>query len=209
MTKISKAFQLFELLSHRDILTAQHSINVACLMYILESYYINTGLGADNAFIAGLLHDIGKVKLPDYVFSNYVIDTQEDKNVIMQHPAYSKYLIVKTGFDTDIVNAVFQHHERFDGSGYPAGIQKNYITPAARSLAIADSFSALTEDRPYRAGISIESAVNILIRDRSLYDPKMLSVFLNNITHIKELVNVEYEKYKFKVTKNINEGVAL
>jgi len=162
LSKTAKAFKLFEILGNRDLLTAQHSLNVACITKVLVAHYIKTELGKEKAFIAGLLHDIGKVKMPDYVFSNYVIDDQEEKNIIMEHPAYSKAIIERLDFDQDIINAVFQHHERFDGSGYPSGLKEFQISPAARLLGIVDSFSAIQEDRPYRKGSNVKKTVDIL-----------------------------------------------
>lgn len=195
-SQMKKAFNLFEILANRDILTAQHSLNVACLTKTLAANFIKTELGKEKAFIAGLLHDIGKVKMPDFVFSNYVIDTQEEKEVIQQHPAYSKAILENMGFDADIVKASYQHHERFDGSGYPSGLKEFQITPAARLLSIVDSFSAILEDRPYRKGANVKNAVDILLQEKELFDVQMLSTFFKHINHIVSLSGIEVERYK-------------
>ncbi len=195
-SQMKKAFALFELLAKKDILTAHHSLNVACLSKTIAAHYIKTELDKDKVFIAGLLHDIGKIKLPDFVFSNHVIVKPEEKAIIEMHPIYSKEILECAGFDTDIINAVFQHHERFNGSGYPSGLKGYDITPAARLLSIVDSFSAILEDRPYRKGANVNQAVDIILHDKNLFDVQMLSTFFKHINHVINLSSLEVEKYK-------------
>lgn len=194
-SQMKKAFALFELLAKKDILTAHHSLNVACLSKTIAAHYIKTELNKDKVFIAGLLHDIGKIKLPDFVFSNHVIVKPEEKAIIEMHPIYSKEILECAGFDTDIINAVFQHHERFNGSGYPSGLKGYDITPAARLLSIVDSFSAILEDRPYRKGANVNQAVDIILHDKNLFDVDMLTVFFKNINRIMSLSGIEFERY--------------
>lgn len=203
-SQMKKAFALFELLAKKDILTAHHSLNVACLTKILATKYIKTELDKDKAFIAGLLHDVGKIKLPDFVFSNHVIVKPEERAIIEMHPVYSREILECSGFDADIIIAVSQHHERFNGSGYPSGLKGYEITPAARLLSIVDSFSAILEDRPYRKGVNVNQALDIILKDKNLYDVDMLTVFIKNINRIMSLSGIEFEKYNnnFYLSKN-------
>ena len=195
-SQMKKAFALFELLAKKDILTAHHSLNVACLTKVLAAEYINADIGKDTAFIAGLLHDIGKMKMPDYVFGNHIITGQEEKKTIMQHPHYSKKILEDFNFDPIIITAAYQHHERLDGSGYPSGIKELEIIPIARLLGIVDSFSAIMEDRPYRKGAETRKAIEILLRDQGLYDTDMLTVFIKNINQVLSYTRQEVESYK-------------
>lgn len=203
-SQMSKAFGLYDILKWRDSLTAEHSLNVACLTKILVCDYINADMGKDKAFIAGLLHDIGKIKMPDFVFRNYVLSSQEDKDIIRQHPIYTKAILENTGFDNEIITTAYQHHERFDGSGYPSGIKENDITPTARILSIVDSFSAITEDRPYREGQPIKRAVEILLEEKELFDVSMLTAFIKNINQVVHAAGQEMNWYKHALLKRVN-----
>lgn len=195
-SQMKKAFALFELLAKKDILTAHHSLNVACLSKTIAAHYIKTELNKDKVFIAGLLHDIGKIKLPDFVFSNHVIVKPEEKEAIMQHPKYSKMILEDFAFNPIIITAAYQHHERLDGSGYPSGLKELEIVPIARLLGIVDSFSAIMEDRPYRKGAEINKAIDILLKDQGLYDTDMLTIFIKNINQVLSYTRLELESYK-------------
>ena len=196
LDKEAKTVNLLGALKNRDISTAEHSLNGACLNKTIADNFISIDLKKDKAFGSALLHDIGKIKMPDYVFSNHIIKSQDELKIIMQHPQFTKDILEKAGFDMDIIRAAYQHHERFDGSGYPSGLKKFQITPAARLLGIVDSFAALTEDRPYRKGVSIKKAVEILFKDKKLYDPQMLNMFLENVTLIAQITATEIQNYQ-------------
>lgn len=198
------AFGLFDLLKCKDLLTAEHSLNVACMTKILVRDFMRAEMGYNKAFIAGLLHDIGKVILPDYVFEDHVITTDEEMNVIKQHPVYTKLILENKGFDPDIIKAAYLHHERVDGSGYPSGLKAYDITPAARVLGIVDSFSAIIEDRPYREGQSLKRAVEILLDEKELFDVDVLSCFIKNINKVVHAASLEMIFYKHQLLKKVD-----
>lgn len=199
-----KAFELFELLKSKDLLTAEHSLNVACLTKIFVRDFMRTEMDCNKAFIAGLLHDIGKVLLPDYVFENHVITTEEERNVIKQHPLYTKLILENKGFDNDIIKVAYLHHERADGSGYPSGLKVYEITPTTRILSIVDSFSAIMEDRPYREGQTLKKAVEILLDEKNLFDVSMLSCFIKNINRVAYAASLEMVFYKHQLLKKVD-----
>jgi HD-GYP domain-containing protein (c-di-GMP phosphodiesterase class II) len=154
--------------------------------------------------IAGLLHDIGKIILPDYVFEDHIITSEDEKDVIRQHPGYTKVILENKGFDPDIINAAYLHHERVDGSGYPSGLKAYEIPPTAKILSIVDSFSAITEDRPYREGQSLKRAVEILLDEKELFDVSMLSSFIKNINQVVHAASFEMVFYKHRLLKKVD-----
>lgn len=180
----SRSILLLKMLSARDKLTAQHSIRVAYVMQVLAMEFVDTNMDLNDCFYASLLHDIGKILMPGFVFENYIIKKEEEFMHIKKHPIYSREILKNQNFGEDITQVVFSHHERCDGSGYPRGISEADIPKAAKLLAIVDSFCAITEDRPYRKARSVEDALSILSSCRGQYDPGMLITLINNADYI-------------------------
>jgi len=141
---------------------------------------------------ASMLHDVGKISLSDELVTKTGTLTASEWVHIKRHPTVgaellqgSPSLVIQTA---EII--AYTHHERWDGSGYPQGLQKENIPLSGRICAVADVFDALTTKRTYKIGITIEEAVQ-LISDSSgqLFDPRIVQVFrakLNDVLHIRE-----------------------
>ncbi|MBT3392323.1 MAG: GAF domain-containing protein [Chloroflexi bacterium] len=112
--------------------------------------------------IGALLHDIGKIGVPDTILTKPGRLTVEEYDEIKKHPAIGANIIRGVSLLSDELPALAQHHERLDGKGYPLGLSGDQISPIARIVAVADVFDAITSDRPYRPGIDIETALDIL-----------------------------------------------
>ena len=131
---------------------------------------------------AALLHDIGKVGIPDKVLNKKGKLTKEDWETIKAHPKLGANIISNIPRLAPSVNSILYHHERWDGSGYPEGLKGEEIPLEARILAIADSFEAMTSARPYRPALSLEEVVTELRQGASLqFDPKLVEVFIGII----------------------------
>lgn len=115
--------------------------------------------------IAGYLHDVGKLKIPDEVLEKPGKLTDEEFNIMKQH-AYYTWVLLKdiAGFE-QIVEWAARHHEKLNGKGYPFHLSRNELSLGARIMTIADIFSALAEDRPYRKGMEKEKVIMILRED--------------------------------------------
>lgn len=185
----SRSILLLKMLSSRDKLTAQHSIRVAFIMQVLSIEFVDTNMDIYDCFYASLLHDIGKILMPGFIFENYIVKTEEELRYIKKHPIYSKDILKSQNFKEDITQAVFSHHERCDGSGYPRGISGDDIPKMAKLLAIVDSFCAITEDRPYRKARSAEEALEILSSCTRQYDSGLLVTLTNNADYILNEAN--------------------
>jgi putative nucleotidyltransferase with HDIG domain len=128
-----------------------------------------------------ILHDCGKIGVPEEVLNFPGKLTLEEFAVIKQHPDWGTQVAREANLPEAVINVILYHHERADGSGYPAGLTGGNIPLEARIVAIADVFDALTSDRPYRKGNSFEEATTILMGLTGLLDDELLGIFRENV----------------------------
>src|SRR6267143_2101831 len=146
-------------------------------------------LGCDDAAIealkaGALLHDIGKISVPDYILNKPGKLTAAEFEKMKMHTIVGAQILGRVDFHYPVVPIVRHHHERWDGCGYPDGLQGEDIPLTARILTVVDCFDALREDRQYRRGLTREEAVEFLLKNSgSQYDPRVVGLF---ITHLPE-----------------------
>jgi putative two-component system response regulator len=153
---------LISALEARDAYTRGHSEAVAD---ILSEMVALTGANPneiESAHIGGRLHDIGKIGVPDSILLKPGRLSIEEMDEIKRHPVTGKNILESIPSLSEIIPIVHFHHERWDGKGYPLGLKENEIPLWARFTAVADTYHALTSDRPYRKGISEERALEII-----------------------------------------------
>lgn len=162
----------------KDHYTFNHSKNVARYAANLA---VSLGLNDDQVrtiYIAGLLHDIGKISIPEYILRKTEQLTAEEYRIMRDHVNNSVDMIRHLPNMDYVIPAVLGHHERWDGQGYPRGIHGDEIPVSARCLAIADAFDAMITDRPYRKGRSTTYAVAQLRAGAGTqFDPQIVEVF--------------------------------
>ena len=159
---IGLAAAMVVLLDSKDEYTAQHSAAVA--MYCRD-IAIALNLPEEEAealHLAGLLHDLGKVGTPDAVLGKTAALDEDDWGYIREHPSKGAEVLSHLAAYQAVADIVLYHHERLDGSGYPSGIRGDKIPEMAKVLAIADSYHAMTSDRPYRPARSSFEALKEL-----------------------------------------------
>jgi putative nucleotidyltransferase with HDIG domain len=141
-----------------------------------------------------LLHDLGKLGIPDQVLDKPGKLSDEEFNQIRQHPEIGARILEPANFDNEILCMVRHHHEHWDGRGYPDGLQGEDISPYARIIAVADVFDALVSDRPYRKGWTWEKSIGFISegRDRQ-FAPEVVDAFLkvSEKTDFRKLYNRE------------------
>ncbi len=123
--------------------------------------------------MAAKLHDLGNIALPSEILSNPGRLTKNQFLIVQEHPEIGHRILRGIDFPWPVAEIVRQHHERFDGSGYPQGIEGKDILPEATVLAVADVVEAMNSHRPYRMARGMEAALAELIKGRGvLYEPE-------------------------------------
>jgi putative nucleotidyltransferase with HDIG domain len=167
---------LFDCLKVRDQLTAQHSLNMANYTYRLAKRFDKEN--ASLYLVGSLVHDIGKIGMSDHVLKGSERMTPEDRVHLRQHVSDGLQLLSGFEMPRTIVNIVRFHHERYDGSGYLEGLNGDQIPLEGRIAAVADTYSALTTDRPYSRALSHNEAIEIMLKDRLKFDPTILTFLI-------------------------------
>lgn len=184
-----------EILANRDILinlvdirtyddyTFQHSVNV-CILSLMTAITLGYNqLRLKELGIGALLHDIGKIRIDKAVLNKQGDLSSEEYEEVKRHAEYG-FDILRSYDEIPLLSAhiAFQHHERWDGKGYPRGLAQTNIHEYARIVAVADVYDALLADRPYRPAYSISQAVTIVSRMASVYfEPRCVAALISNI----------------------------
>jgi HD-GYP domain-containing protein (c-di-GMP phosphodiesterase class II) len=166
-------------LDMRDTETEEHSLRVT-------RYSLATGqkLGLSSDALASLelgamLHDVGKIGIPDAVLRKPGPLTDDEWVVMRQHPRLGFTILSGVEFLAPSLDVVLHHHEKWAGGGYPDGLQGEAIPLAARIFAVADAFDAITSPRPYKSALPVEEALTRLQRDAGThFDPKVVEAFV-------------------------------
>ena len=168
----------------RDDQTGGHAERVAELALDLARA-VAPGLSDDPELEYGfLLHDLGKIGIPDAILLKPGPLTAGERAVIQRHPGLGERIVARVPHLAGLARAVVAaHHERWDGMGYPDGLAGGRIPLAARIFALADAWDAMTNDRPYRAALPSEVAVRELERGRGgQFDPELVDPFLEVVS---------------------------
>ena len=134
-----------------------------------------------NIYIAGLLHDIGKIGISETVLCKNGKLTEDEMNCIKKHPSIGAGILSEIKQMQEIIPAVLCHHEHVDGKGYPSGLVGEGIPLAAKIIGLADSFDAMTSERVYRPAMSIEKALDGIRKNiGGQFDEKVAGIFLKS-----------------------------
>jgi len=133
----------------------------------------------EGLWLAGLLHDVGKIGVPDQVLHKSGALSPEEREEIRRHPVIGDWIVAHIPEIRDRVRGgIRHHHERWDGRGYPDGLRAELVPLFARILAVADTYDAMTSDRPYRRGLGADKAVQAILEGAGgQFDPKVVEAF--------------------------------
>jgi diguanylate cyclase (GGDEF)-like protein/putative nucleotidyltransferase with HDIG domain len=163
----------------RDRYTHSHSHLVSELSAATARALGLQGSEVSRVRIGGLLHDVGKIGIPDAILTKQGPLTVEEWTIIREHPVLGKRIVEQSPELADVVPMVLHHQERWDGSGYPDGLDREAIPLAARIIAAADAYHAIRSDRPYRSGRTHGEAVKELRRcAASQFDPRVIGALI-------------------------------
>lgn len=172
------------LLKKKDDYTFNHSIGVSVLAVTLGKWLGYPDDKLKELSLVGIFHDIGKLRISDSIVKKPGTLNDEEAKEMMMHSTYSYDILLETNeFNEDILRGVLEHHEKFNGTGYPKGLKGEDIHEYARIVAICDIYHAITSDREYRDKDSPLRAADYL-RQESFHtlDPNITQVFLKNIS---------------------------
>ena len=166
------AAALAQAIEARDSGTGGHVHRVTALAQALLEQ-VDPELAEDEQLSFGfLLHDVGKIGVPDAILRKPAPLDADEKRVMDSHPAIGHRIVQSAGFSPLVAEIVLTHHERWDGRGYPAGLRGEQIPLATRLFAVADALDAMTDDRPYRPGMPLEEALAEVVRmSGTQFDP--------------------------------------
>jgi putative nucleotidyltransferase with HDIG domain len=163
----------------RDPYTAGHQRRVAELARSIAERMGLTDWEVTGIYVAGLLHDVGKVAVPAEILNKSGKISQYEYSIIKSHCQVGYEILNKIDFPWPVTTAILQHHERLDGSGYPAGISGIEIILEARIIGLADVVEAMSSHRPYRPALGLSIALDeIAARRGVLYDPYVVDACL-------------------------------
>jgi len=165
----------------RDHYTKGHSERVAVYAREFGKFLGLNSSEIEKLYISGLLHDIGKIAIPDRILLKPSLLTVREYDVIKYHPVLSANLVKNIDVFKDLAVIIRHHHENFDGTGYPDKLKGEQIPFLTRILSIADVFDALSTDRIYRGAFSLEESVKMMKEMKYKFDEKLLDKFFGFI----------------------------
>lgn len=177
---LSTIITLSGVVEARDFYTDKHMKDIAEYSVEIAKKLNLSEKEIENIRKAGLLHDLGKVSVPDHILLKAGKLTEEEMEIIKKHPATGAKMIEQVEPLKDAREIIRHHQECYDGSGYPDGLIGKEIPLGARIIAVADAFGAMTTDRPYRKALSIEQAVMELKKFSGIqFDPEIVDLFIS------------------------------
>ncbi|MBM3284452.1 MAG: HD domain-containing protein [Candidatus Aminicenantes bacterium] len=187
---------LMTALDLRDVETFGHSLTVAKYSQALARILgIRNGTAVENIRKGALLHDIGKIAIPDVILKKPTRLSAAEWEKIKLHPVLGHGLIKEIKLVREIGNIILYHHERYDGKGYPRGLKKEAIPLEARIFAVADALDAITSYRPYRRERDFKAARKGIQENRaSQFDPQVVDAFCS--VRLEEWERIRYETTK-------------
>ncbi|MBI5294018.1 MAG: GAF domain-containing protein [Chloroflexi bacterium] len=165
----------------RDRETEGHTQRVADMALKLAERMGMSDAEKQNLWRGALLHDIGKMGVPDSILLKPGLLTEDEWKIMRQHPVYAYNMLAPISYLRQALDISYCHHEKWDGGGYPRGLKGEEIPLAARVFAVADVFDALTSDRPYRKAWPLEEVYQYIeSQSEKQFDPQVVRIFLED-----------------------------
>ena len=170
--------------------TAGHSERVLGYALSIASRFDNSTDFLENVKICSLLHDIGKICIPEAVLEKADIFTNDDMKIMKEHPLHGARILSSIRQFENIIPVIRHHHEYYNGCGYPDGLSGESIPFIARILSVADAYDAMTTDRHYRKARDLSDAIEELKRNAGIqFDPQIVETFLQIISKERDFIS--------------------
>ena len=173
----------------REHETGLHSKRVACHTLVLARCFLSSPEHLRDVYWGALLHDVGKIGIPDAVLLKPGPLDEAEWTVMRTHPEAGSRILAPLPALAEAARLVLCHEERYDGSGYPAGLRGNEIPLGARLFAVIDTLDAMTSDRLYRRGVDFDTAkAEIQCMSGSQFDPLAVEAFIQEEATLRKMV---------------------
>nr|AXL05975.1 GGDEF domain-containing protein [uncultured bacterium] len=180
--KLRIARGLLQLIDMKDPYTSEHSQQIASFALLMADELGLSEKERYSLWLGSLLHDVGKIATPAHILRKPGLLTPEELTQMREHAATGESVLRGLLDLEDVIQVAGCHHERWDGDGYPLGLQGTEIPRFARAVSVADAFSAMVHDRPYRKGMAwIEAAAELRRHAGTQFDPEMVEAFVRAI----------------------------
>ncbi len=194
---ISTVRALAEAIDAKDEYTRGHSVRVAAYAVSIAKEMKLSAKEIEGIETASYLHDVGKIGVSDKILLKPTKLSGDEIEIIKNHPMTSARILAPIEFPWDIEPIVFQHHEHFDGEGYPSHLKANKISIGARILSVADAYEAMTSDRPYRPALSQKESIEELKKGSgSQFDPDVVDAIIKILDREKQTLKTTGKKKK-------------
>ncbi len=178
-TYLQAVLALARAVDARDHFTGAHSQRLATWAVAMAQELRCSSSEIQDIHFASLLHDVGKISIPDAILNKESDLTEQEWQIMKSHPMVGAEIVMPIQKMQQILPTIQHHHERYDGCGYPEGLSGGDIPLGARILKVVDVYGAVTEDRPYRSAHSHTEAIEILNKgSKTEFDPLMINVFM-------------------------------
>lgn len=175
-------FHMLHNMRQYDDLTFAHCMNVALISNILAGWLGMSEEDVKTATLCGLLHDIGKLAIPDHIIKKPAKLTNEEYEIVKTHTVQGYQILKDQNISIHVKNSALMHHEKCDGSGYPLGLAGNKIDPFAKIVSIADVYEAMTAARVYRGPLCPFQVIDIFEKEGlQKYEAAYILKFLENV----------------------------
>jgi HD-GYP domain-containing protein (c-di-GMP phosphodiesterase class II) len=182
-------------LDAREHQSGLHSKRVACLTLVLARHFTDDPERLRQVYWGALLHDLGKIGIPDAILLKSGPLTEDEWAVMHTHPEIGQSILAAVPFMAEAAEIVLSHEERFDGSGYPRGLEGDAIPLWARLFAVIDTLDAITSDRAYRKGLPFDTAKAEILRLSGVqFDPVAVEAFVAAEAELREMVELKCGK---------------
>lgn len=188
-----QVLDMLHCIRNHDDSTYVHCVNVSLICHVMGEWLNFSKEDIQTLTLCGLLHDLGKLKMPKEILSKPDKLTDDEYTIMKTHPYIGYRIVESEEMDPHIRYSILQHHEKCDGSGYPLGLKSDRIDQFAKIVTIADIYDAMTSNRVYRQGLCPFDVIRLFEEDGfQKYDPHYLLIFLQRIveTYINKYVKL-------------------